>query len=122
LTHVYPDGPAPYFTFATRAADGSVASALAAWRDIKQAANAAVIDHGVTITHHHAVGRDHRSGNEREVDPLFRTMLAAAKQMLDPHGILNPGVLFGPVNRSVGITGAMAEPGSSREAYAADFQ
>jgi alkyldihydroxyacetonephosphate synthase len=53
-------------------ADGSVASALAAWRDIKQAANAAVITHGGTITHHHAVGRDHRSGYEREADPLFR--------------------------------------------------
>ncbi len=108
LTHVYPDGPAPYFTLATRTADGSVASALGAWRDIKQAANAAVIDHGGTITHHHAVGRDHRSGYEREVDPLFRTMLAAAKQTVDPHGILNPGVLFDPLNRLVGITGAMA--------------
>jgi len=43
FTHVYPDGPAPYFTFVTRAADGSVASALAAWREIKQAANAAVV-------------------------------------------------------------------------------
>ena len=64
FTHLYPDGPAPYFTFVTRAADGSVASALAAWREIKLAANAAVVDHGGTVTHHHAVGRDHRSGYE----------------------------------------------------------
>ena len=49
LTHVYPDGPAPYFTFVARPADGSVASALAAWRDIKLAANAAIIDHGGTM-------------------------------------------------------------------------
>jgi len=108
LTHLYPDGAAPYFTIATRAADGSVASALAAWRDIKRAANEAVIAHGGTITHHHAVGRDHRSGYEREVDPLFRHMLAAAKHAVDPHGILNPGVLFEPVNRAIGITGALA--------------
>lgn len=107
FTHVYPDGPAPYFTIAARAADGSVAGALAAWRDIKQAANAAVVAHGGTITHHHAVGRDHRSGYEREVDPLFRQMLAAAKQVADPHAVLNPGVLFDPAGRAVGITGAL---------------
>ncbi len=109
FTHLYPDGPAPYFTLVTRAADGSVASALAAWREIKQAANTAVVTHGGTITHHHAVGRDHRSGYEREVDPLFRRMLAAAKQVVDPQGVLNPGVLLDPVNRPVGRTGALAE-------------
>jgi len=108
LTHVYPDGPAPYFTFATRAADGSVASALAAWKEIKHAANEAVIAHGGTITHHHAVGRDHRSGYAREVDPLFQRVLAAAKHAVDPHAILNPGVLFDPQNRPLGVTGAMA--------------
>jgi alkyldihydroxyacetonephosphate synthase len=107
-THLYPDGPAPYFTFVTRAADGSVASALSAWREIKEAANTAVVAHGGTITHHHAVGRDHRSGYEREVDPLFRQMLAAAKKVADPQGILNPGVLFDPMNRLIGRTGALA--------------
>jgi len=109
LTHVYPDGPAPYFTLVARGgADGSVASALAAWRDIKQAANAAVITHGGTITHHHAVGRDHRSGYECEVPALFRQMLAAAKQVADPHGIMNPGVLLDPLARHVGLSGALA--------------
>lgn len=108
MTHVYPDGPAPYFTLATRAADGQVASALSAWREIKQAANEAVIKHGGTITHHHAVGRDHRSGYEKEVDPLFRRLLQAAKQSVDPQGILNPGVLIDPLNRQPGIRGALA--------------
>lgn len=95
LTHLYPDGAAPYFTIATRAADASVASALAAWRDIKQAANQAVIAHGGTITHHHAVGRDHLPGYREEASPLFRRMLAAAKREVDPRGIMNPGVLLG---------------------------
>jgi alkyldihydroxyacetonephosphate synthase len=108
MTHVYPDGVAPYFTFATRAADGSVASALAAWCDIKMAANEAVVSHGGTITHHHAVGRDHRGGYEREADPLFLQVLAAAKQIVDPHCVLNPGVLFEPADRAVGKTGALA--------------
>ena len=107
FTHLYPDGPAPYFTLVTRAADGQVASALAAWREVKLAANEAVVAHGGTITHHHAVGRDHRSGYEQEVDPLFRRMLAAAKQAVDPQGILNPGVLLDPLNRPVGRSGAL---------------
>jgi alkyldihydroxyacetonephosphate synthase len=108
FTHLYPDGPAPYFTFATRVADGSVASALAAWRDIKLAANAAVVAHGGTITHHHAVGRDHRDGYEREVDGLFRRMLSAAKRVADPRGIMNPGVLVDLEARPVGRTGVLA--------------
>jgi alkyldihydroxyacetonephosphate synthase len=108
FTHLYPDGPAPYFTIAARgSADGSVASALAAWREIKRAANEAVVAHGGTITHHHAVGRDHRGGYEREADPLFRQMLAAAKRIADPGGIMNPGVLVDPTDRRVGIRGAL---------------
>jgi alkyldihydroxyacetonephosphate synthase len=108
FTHLYPDGPAPYFTIAARgSADGSVASALAAWREVKRAANEAVIAHGGTITHHHAVGRDHRSGYDREADPLFLRMLVAAKQVADPRGVMNPGVLVDAADRRVGITGAL---------------
>ena len=109
LTHLYPDGPAPYFTYAARgSANGSVASALAAWREIKQATNEAVVGHGGTITHHHAIGRDHRSGYAQEVPALFRQMLSAAKAVADPAGIMNPGVLIDPLSRPLGITGAMA--------------
>lgn len=109
FTHVYPDGPAPYFTYsALGSATGDLASSLAAWREIKLAANESVTGRGGTVTHHHAVGRDHRSGYEREAAPLYRDLLVAAKARLDPRGILNPGVLIDPVDRPVGITGALA--------------
>ena len=62
---------------------------------------------GGTVTHHHAVGRDHRSGYESQSSVLFRNALAAAKQSLDPAGILNPGVLIDPLDRKIGIRGAL---------------
>ncbi|MBT9507569.1 FAD-binding oxidoreductase [Rhodoferax sp.] len=109
ITHAYPDGAAPYFTIATKgSATGDVASALAAWRDIKLAANAAVVGHGGTVTHHHAVGRDHRSGYDREVPVLFRQMLAGAKAAVDPRGILNPGVLYNTNSSPQGQSGVLA--------------
>ncbi len=103
FTHVYPDGPAPYFTFAVQGTtSGDLGDALAAWRDIKLACNAAVVGHGGTVTHHHAVGRDHRSGYDIEVPALWRSAFAAAKLTLDPKGVMNPGVLVDPVGRPRG--------------------
>jgi alkyldihydroxyacetonephosphate synthase len=100
MTHAYPDGVAPYFTIAVLGSPiGDVASALAAWREIKLAATAAVVGHGGSVTHHHAVGRDHRSGYEAELPGLFRQMLTSAKAVVDPTGILNPGVLYDARNR-----------------------
>ena len=109
FTHVYPDGPAPYFTYAVQGpANGDLRGALSMWRDIKLACNAAVVGHGGTCTHHHGVGRDHRSGYEAEVPALWRAAFAGAKQVLDPQGIMNPGVLLDPRGRAVGITGPTA--------------
>jgi alkyldihydroxyacetonephosphate synthase len=105
FTHVYPDGPAPYFSFRVHS---TLDAMLEQWREIKAAANEAVVSLGGTITHHHAVGRDHRPGWEQERSPLFGEALRAAKAALDPHGILNPGVLIEPSDRSVGVTGALA--------------
>jgi alkyldihydroxyacetonephosphate synthase len=90
FTHVYPDGPAPYFTFHAR---GRPDALLEQWRAIKQAVSDAVIENGGTITHHHAVGRDHMPWYQRQRPALFGEALAAAKQALDPAGIMNPGVL-----------------------------
>jgi alkyldihydroxyacetonephosphate synthase len=109
FTHVYPDGPAPYFTYAVLGSDrGDFKTVLARWVEIKRACNEIVTRLGGTVTHHHAVGRDHRDGYERETAELFRAALAAAKQRLDPGGIMNPGVLIDPVGREIGQTGAMA--------------
>lgn len=105
FTHVYPDGPAPYFTFQ---ALGRMNALLEQWQEIKAEANDAVISAGGTITHHHAVGRDHRPGYARECPPLFADALRAAKAAVDPHGIMNPGVLIDPAGRKVGVRGAMA--------------
>ena len=109
FTHIYPDGPAPYFSYsALGTANGKLSDSLAKWREIKKATNEIVVGLGGTVTHHHAVGRDHRSGYERQSSPLFRSALAHAKKSLDAAGILNPGVLIDPLDRPVGIRGALA--------------
>ncbi len=90
LTHVYPDGAAPYFTVIAPARAGSQ---VVMWDEIKAAASEAILAGGGTITHHHAVGRDHRPWYDRERPDLFADVLRAAKGALDPRGIMNPGVL-----------------------------
>ena len=93
FTHVYPDGPAPYFSVL---APSKHSSQLEQWDEIKAAASDAVIAAGGTITHHHAVGRDHRPWYDRQRPEPFASALRAAKRALDPSGILNPGVLIDP--------------------------
>ena len=97
FTHLYPDGPAPYFTIV---APGRRGSELAQWDEIKAAASDAVIANGGTITHHHAVGRDHRPWYDRQRPAPFAEALRAAKRALDPAGVLNPGVLVDPLPRA----------------------
>jgi alkyldihydroxyacetonephosphate synthase len=93
FTHAYPDGPAPYFSFHALGRHGHLTEQ---WQAIKTAASDALIAAGGTITHHHAVGRDHRPWYDRERPPLFAAALRAAKHALDPGGLLNPGVLIDP--------------------------
>eukprot|EP01087_Luapelamoeba_hula_P013445 TRINITY_DN3839_c0_g1_i3.p1 TRINITY_DN3839_c0_g1~~TRINITY_DN3839_c0_g1_i3.p1 ORF type:complete len:201 (-),score=25.76 TRINITY_DN3839_c0_g1_i3:29-631(-) len=92
FTHIYPDGPAPYFTVFAKGKEGEM---VAQWEVIKRAACGAIMAAGGTITHHHAVGRDHAPYWQQDEAPLlFVDMLRNAKNVVDPHGILNPGVLF----------------------------
>jgi alkyldihydroxyacetonephosphate synthase len=93
FTHVYPDGPAPYFSFYALTRRGSE---LEQWHEIKNAASDALIAAGGTITHHHAVGRDHRRWYDAQCPAPFKAALRAAKKSLDPRGLLNPGVLVDP--------------------------
>ena len=90
FAYVYPDGAAPYYSIY---APGRPGQELEQWDAIKAAASEAIFTHGGTITHHHAVGRDHRPWYLRELPGLFTDALKAAKAELDPGGIMNPGVL-----------------------------
>ena len=92
FSHVYPDGPAPYFGVY---AAGQWGRTVEQWDEIKAAVSTAISDAGGTITHHHAVGRDHRPWYDRQRPEPFAMALRAAKSALDPAGILNPGVLVG---------------------------
>jgi len=93
LTHVYPDGAAPYFTVL---APGHRSGRIAQWREVKDAVMDAIGANGGTVTHHHAVGRDHRRGYDAERPDLFAAQLRAAKAAVDPRSRLNPGVLIDP--------------------------
>jgi alkyldihydroxyacetonephosphate synthase len=109
FTHVYPDGPAPYFTFyAPGTNSGDMAGMLDKWKTIKRVANEAVTDLRGTVTHHHAVGRDHRpSGYDRQAPALFRQAFASARQTLDPSGMMNPGVLIDTPSRGATAGGVL---------------
>ncbi|MEX0992437.1 MAG: FAD-binding oxidoreductase [Solirubrobacterales bacterium] len=93
FTHVYPDGPAPYYTILAPAKRGSE---VQQWDEIKAAASEAIIAAGGTITHHHSVGRDHRPWYDKQRPDRFAAALGAAKRELDPDALLNPGVLIDP--------------------------
>ncbi|CAM2905563.1 FAD-binding oxidoreductase [Prescottella defluvii] len=90
ISHTYPTGASLYFTVVCAQADDP----LAQWAVAKRAAGDAIMAAGGTITHHHAVGRDHRPWMETEVGPLGARVLRAVKDAIDPAGILNPGKLI----------------------------
>jgi alkyldihydroxyacetonephosphate synthase len=91
VSHLYRTGASLYFTFIARQ---EVGAELAQWRAAKHAASEAIVANGGTITHHHAVGRDHVPWMSAEVGDLGLDVLRAAKARLDPRGIMNPGKLL----------------------------
>ena len=93
FTHLYNDGPAPYFTWH---ALGEKKKLVEQFWAIKSAASKALVDAGGTITHHHALGRDHRKWYDEERPELFAESLKAVKKCLDPKAVLNPGILVDP--------------------------
>ena len=91
VSHVYPDGASLYFTVLAAADRNDPAGQ---WVRAKRAASDAIAAAGATITHHHAVGRDHAPWLEAETGPLGLAALRAVKAELDPAGIMNPGKLL----------------------------
>ena len=101
FTHVYPDGPAPYYGVYAPGRWGALAEQ---WDEVKASVSRAIVDNGGTITHHHAVGRDHRPWYDEQRPDAFAAALSAAKSVLDPAGILNPGVLLDADRRGSLVT------------------
>jgi alkyldihydroxyacetonephosphate synthase len=91
VSHLYDTGASLYFTFLARQLQGEE---LAQWHAVKAAASAAIVEGGGTITHHHAVGRDHAPWMDAEVGREGIRALRALKAELDPSGIMNPGKLL----------------------------
>jgi len=90
ISHVYPSGASLYFTVVA----GQRGDVVQQWNTAKAAAAHAIVTGGGTITHHHAVGADHRPWMTAEIGDLGVAVLRAVKQTLDPAGILNPGKLI----------------------------
>jgi alkyldihydroxyacetonephosphate synthase len=94
VSHLYATGASLYFTVFGRRDDADPAGQ---WRSLKSAAADAIVDAGGTLTHHHAVGRDHAPWMPDEDGPLGVELLRAVKERCDPAGIMNPGKLLAPV-------------------------
>ena len=95
FTHVYPDGPAPYYTVLTPAHRGEE---VEQWAAVKAAVSEVLVAEGATITHHHAVGRDHRPWYDRQRPDLVRRRPARRQgRRRPPRGVMNPGVLVDPL-------------------------
>ena len=91
VSHLYPTGASLYFTFLVRQEPGAE---LDQWQAAKQAAGEAISATGATITHHHAIGRDHAPWLQAEIGELGIAALKAVKAQADPAGIMNPGKLI----------------------------
>lgn len=91
ISHLYESGASLYYTFIARQQEGAE---IEQWRAAKTAASEAIAGQGATITHHHAIGRDHAPWLEREDGALGIEALRAVKAVFDPTGIMNPGKLL----------------------------
>ena len=95
FTHVYPDGPAPYYHFLAPG-DPDPERRAEQWHAVKRAGLDTVMDWDLSPTHHHAVGRDHVEWYAQQTPEQYDDVLRAVKGVLDPAGVMNPGVLFDP--------------------------
>jgi alkyldihydroxyacetonephosphate synthase len=99
FTHVYPDGPAVYYTFRAPG-DSDPDRQIQQWQRIKHAGLDTVMEYDLSPTHHHAVGRDNKEWYAEQIPENYGEALLAVKEVLDPAAIMNPGVLVDSPNRS----------------------
>jgi alkyldihydroxyacetonephosphate synthase len=90
ISHTYQSGASVYFTFGFRQQPGVE---MDQYLRVKKAVQQSFIDHGATLSHHHAVGTEHLPWLADEISPLGVHAVAAIKQALDPANIMNPGRL-----------------------------
>jgi alkyldihydroxyacetonephosphate synthase len=90
ISHTYQTGASVYFTFALKHQPGRI---MEQYLSVKRAAQQSFIDHGATLSHHHAVGTEHLPWLAADISPLGVKAVAALKQGLDPGNIMNPGRL-----------------------------
>jgi alkyldihydroxyacetonephosphate synthase len=107
VSHLYPSGASLYFTFLAPQKQGAE---LDQWRAAKTAASEAIVARGGTITHHHAIGRDHLPWMRAEVGELGVGILRQVKELLDPAGIMNPGKLLPGEAEAASPSAASARP------------
>ncbi|MGC1789271.1 MAG: FAD-binding oxidoreductase [Terriglobales bacterium] len=91
ISHTYPCGASLYFTFAFRQQPGHE---MQQYLQVKRAAQQSFIDHGATLSHHHAVGTEHLPWLAADISPVGVKAVSAIKQGLDPANIMNPGRLL----------------------------
>ncbi|WP_297553773.1 FAD-binding oxidoreductase [Microbacterium sp.] len=96
VSHIYPTGASLYFTVLA----GIRSDPLGVWNVVKARVNDAIVASGGTISHHHAVGRDHAPWLRAEIGETGVRILRAIKRELDPSGILNPGAVI-PIERTL---------------------
>ena len=93
FVYVYPDGPAPYWSFYCLGNHGRL---MEQWKHVKVAATNEFLAHGGSTTHHTSIGRDHMAWLNQQTPDLYREVLRSAKRTLDPKWIMNPGVVIPP--------------------------
>jgi alkyldihydroxyacetonephosphate synthase len=91
VSHLYPTGASLYFTAMASRDDEDPDGQ---WQRAKDRVSDVIAQAGATITHHHAVGTDHRPWLDEEIGALGIDVLRAVKSVLDPAGVLNPGKLI----------------------------
>jgi alkyldihydroxyacetonephosphate synthase len=116
VSHLYRSGASLYFTFLARRQAGAE---LEQWRVAKAAASDAILANGGTITHHHGVGRDHAPWMAAEVGDVGLDVLRAAKERLDPGGVMNPGKLLPATSAASVRPGPGSRPGPTSRSPAA---